>query len=136
VWSLLDDLRTAGVTIVLATHTMEEAERLADHVVVIDKGRAAAAGSVAELTGHGEPRLVFDAAAGLPVDDLTVRLPAGLVAKETTPGHYVIDGAADAHLVANVTSWCAQQDVLVHRIDTERRTLEDVFLDLTGRPVE
>src|SRR4051812_5167238 len=51
-WELLEELRTAGATIVLTTHTMEEAERLADHVVVIDHGRTVASGTVAELAGQ------------------------------------------------------------------------------------
>ena len=50
-WELLEELRASGVTVVLTTHTMEEAERLADHVVVIDRGRTVAAGTVAELAG-------------------------------------------------------------------------------------
>jgi len=56
-WELLEELRTSGVTVVLTTHTMEEAERLADHVVVIDEGRTVASGSVAELAGSGRRSL-------------------------------------------------------------------------------
>ena len=51
-WELLEELRSSGVTVVLTTHTMEEAERLADHVVVIDQGRTVASGTVAELAGN------------------------------------------------------------------------------------
>src|SRR3954454_11598725 len=50
-WELLEELRASGVTVVLTTHTMEEAERLADHVIVIDQGRTVASGTVAELAG-------------------------------------------------------------------------------------
>jgi len=50
-WELLEELRASGVTVVLTTHTMEEAERLADHVVIIDRGRTVASGTVAELAG-------------------------------------------------------------------------------------
>jgi ABC-2 type transport system ATP-binding protein len=55
-WTLIRDLRGAGVTVVLATHLMDEAERLADQVLIIDRGRCVAAGSPAELTG-GSRRL-------------------------------------------------------------------------------
>jgi len=52
-WSLLGELRQAGVGIVLTTHAMDEAETLADHVYIVDRGRVVVAGTVAELTGRG-----------------------------------------------------------------------------------
>ncbi len=51
VWSLVDELRDAGVTVLLTTHSMDDAERLADRLVIIDRGRAVATGTVHELTG-------------------------------------------------------------------------------------
>lgn len=50
-WSLVEDLRAAGVTVILTTHAMDDAEKLADHVVIVDHGRAVAAGTPDELTG-------------------------------------------------------------------------------------
>ena len=50
-WSLVGELRGAGVTVLLTTHAMDEAERLADHVVIVDHGRVVAAGTPHELTG-------------------------------------------------------------------------------------
>ncbi|MEZ5094151.1 ABC transporter ATP-binding protein [Nocardioides sp.] len=52
-WELLEDLRTDGVTVVLTSHHMEEAERLADHVHIVDRGRLVGSGSPAELTDGG-----------------------------------------------------------------------------------
>jgi ABC-2 type transport system ATP-binding protein len=51
VWSLIEELRTAGVTVILTTHAMDDAEHLADHLVIVDRGRAVAAGTTDELTG-------------------------------------------------------------------------------------
>jgi ABC-2 type transport system ATP-binding protein len=53
-WSLLERLRAAGVTLLLTTHAMEEAEALADQVFILDRGRVAVEGTVSELTGTGQ----------------------------------------------------------------------------------
>jgi ABC-2 type transport system ATP-binding protein len=50
-WSLVEELRAAGVTVILTTHAMDDAEKLADHVVIVDRGRAVASGTAQELTG-------------------------------------------------------------------------------------
>jgi ABC-2 type transport system ATP-binding protein len=122
-WELIEALRRDGVTILLTTHLLDEAERLADDVVVVDQGRVVAAGSVAELTRE-QGELRFRATPDL---DLT-----GLDgAREERPGHYVVAGRVDPQLVADVTAWCAQRGVMPEGLRT--RSLEDVFLDLTGR---
>jgi len=53
-WELLDELRSAGVTIVLTTHAMDEAEALADQVFIVDRGQVTISGTVAELTRSGD----------------------------------------------------------------------------------
>jgi len=53
-WQLLDELRAAGVTLVLTTHAMDEAEALADEVYILDAGRVAVSGTVPQLTGAGK----------------------------------------------------------------------------------
>jgi ABC-2 type transport system ATP-binding protein len=54
VWQLVRDLRTAGVTVLLTTHAMDEAAALADRIVIVDAGRVAVAGTVDELTRDGQ----------------------------------------------------------------------------------
>jgi ABC-2 type transport system ATP-binding protein len=91
-WELVRELRTSGTTVVLTTHAMDEAEALADDVVIVDRGRVVASGTPAELTAGGEQR--FTAPPGQTIPGAT----------EEAPGEYVV-----------------------------RRSLEDVFLELTGR---
>ncbi|WP_084958234.1 ABC transporter ATP-binding protein [Thermoactinospora rubra] len=131
-WDLVGELRAAGVSVVLTTHHMDEAERLADHVVIIDHGRVVAEGSPASLTG-AERQLRFRARPGLALEELLTALPVGSAAKESPAGHYIIEGQVDPELLATVTAWCAAEGVTADDLRIERRTLEDVFLELTGR---
>jgi ABC-2 type transport system ATP-binding protein len=121
---------------VLTTHLMDEAERLADHVAVVDAGRVVAQGTPAELTGGGDT-LQFSAAPGLDLSELHAALGDVVKAAEVSPGRYLIDSSdgrpLDPQVIATATSWCATAGVRPDGLSLGRRTLEDVFLDLTGR---
>jgi ABC-2 type transport system ATP-binding protein len=110
-WELLSELRESGVTVVLTTHYLDEAEHLADQVHIIDHGRLVASGTPEELTRGSSA---------------TVRL---VVEKE-------LPADAEAALRASVASWSEEYAVGVRSINFGSRTLEDVFLDLTGRDIE
>jgi ABC-2 type transport system ATP-binding protein len=134
-WDLVTALRDDGVGVILTTHFMEEAERLADHVVIIDHGRAVADGSPVALTGSAG-QLRFRAEPDLDIDSLLTALPAGSAAKESPAGRYLIEvpgGTVQPALLAAVTAWCADRGVLPSSLQIESRTLEDVFLELTGK---
>lgn len=135
VWELVTALRTDGVSVLLTTHAMEEAEELADQVVIIDRGRVVAEGSPRQLTAErpDEAQLRFRARPGLDTTELSAALPDGCRIDETTPGAYLLSGQVDPQVVSAVTAWCAQQGVLAEELHVGRRSLEDVFLDLTGR---
>ncbi|WP_431967582.1 ABC transporter ATP-binding protein [Actinacidiphila sp. bgisy160] len=133
-WELVRELRTDGVTVVLTTHFMDEAEQLADDVAIIDKGRVIAGGTPEELCrGGAENTLRFSGRPGLDLASLLKALPADSAAVELTPGSYRIEGKVGPQMLATVTSWCAQHGVMPDRLAVERRTLEDVFLELTGK---
>ncbi len=133
-WDLIGGLRDAGASVILTTHYMEEAERLADQVAVVDHGRLVAAGTPAELTGTAG-QLRFRAEPGLDTDSLLAALPPASAAKESPAGYYVVEvhDRVDPQLLAAVTAWCAEHGVLAQSLRIENRTLEDVFLELTGR---
>jgi ABC-2 type transport system ATP-binding protein len=134
-WDLVEGLRRDGVTVLLTTHFMDEAEQLADHVVVVDHGRLVTEGTVASLTSHGAAgQLRFTAVPGLDVASLTAALPSGC--RVTAAGSvYLVEGAVGPQLLADVTAWCAQHGVLARDLSVETRTLEDVFLELTGKDI-
>lgn len=135
VWDLVSALRTDGVGVVLTTHLMDEAEALADRVVIVDHGRAVAAGTPAELTrpAGGRQELRFRSQSSLDLDLLVAALPEGCEATETRAGEYVVHGDIDPQTVSTVTAWCARHGVFAEDLRIGQRSLEDVFLDLTGR---
>ncbi|OZD60201.1 spermidine/putrescine ABC transporter ATP-binding protein [Rhodococcus sp. 14-2470-1a] len=134
VWELVDALRRDGVSVLLTTHLMDEAEQLADELVIIDNGKIVASGTASELTKQGaEGRLRFSAPAGLELSLLDAALPAGYHPVEESAGSYAIEGVIEPSILVTVTSWCAEQNVLATELQVDQRRLEDVFLELTGR---
>ncbi len=133
VWELIDALRSDGVTIVLTTHQLSEAEELADQLVIIDRGVAVASGTPAELMRSGaENQLRFRAPRMLDLSLLISALPERYKVTEISPGEYLVEGQIDPQVLATVTAWCARLNVLANDMRVEQRSLEDVFLDLTG----
>ncbi|EST37848.1 spermidine/putrescine ABC transporter ATP-binding protein [Streptomycetaceae bacterium MP113-05] len=133
-WDLVRELRTDGVTVVLSTHHMDEAEQLSDAVAVVDAGKVIAHGTPEELCrGGAENSLRFTGRPGLDLTSLLTALPPDTGAAELSPGDYRLTGAVGPQLLATATSWCAQNGVMPDGIAVERRTLEDVFLELTGK---
>ena len=127
---VIADLRDDGVCVVLTTHELEEAERLADDVVIIDRGVVVAHGTPTELmqSGGGE-QIRFGGPTGLDVAALSAALAAPVV--EERPGEYVVDAPAKPVTVAALTAWLADHDLPLADLRAGRHTLEDVFLRLT-----
>ena len=133
VWDLISALRRDGVAVLLTTHLMEEAEALADDVVIVDHGRVVAHGTPAVLTAGEQQELRFRARAGMGLDGLRAALPTGYGAAEPIAGRYVVQGRINPAVLSVITSWCAEQGALADDVQVARRSLEDVFLELTGR---
>jgi ABC-2 type transport system ATP-binding protein len=138
-WELLEELRTDGATIVLTTHYMDEAERLADHIHIIDQGRMIASGTPLELTRGGTAtiRLVVTKPfpAGAP-DSLRAALGPHVEVTPINDVSLLIAGPADSTTLATVARWCEEQKVLPESLNLGQRNLEDVFLEITGRGLD
>ncbi|KJK59029.1 ABC transporter ATP-binding protein [Saccharothrix sp. ST-888] len=133
-WDLVRELKRDGVTVIVTTHHMDEAEELADQVAVVDRGRVIATGSPAELRGpEGESSLRFEAPAGLDLAALRKLLPEGVAADEISPGRYRVEAKLGPEVLSAITEWCALAGAAPERLTVQLRSLEDVFLDLTGR---
>lgn len=131
VWDLVRALQRDGVTIVLTTHLMDEAESLADRLAIMDHGQLVAHGTPAELTAQTE-------SAGLnfstDIDvDMEALAAAGINATKSRPLHYRLSQAGSPEIIAELSAELARQGVLLRYLDAAHRNLEEVFLDLTGR---
>ena len=129
-WDLIRDLCTAGTTVLLTTHYLDEAEHLADRVGVLVAGRLVAEGTPEELVaGTGSTRVSFELPAA--AADLEAVLPEGAV---VTDGHVefaTADPTADVH---RVTGWAVERGVELAGLTVVRPSLEDVFLSLGEAP--
>jgi ABC-2 type transport system ATP-binding protein len=131
-WELIELVRSRGVTIVLVTHFMEEAERLCDRIALIDAGRLVAVdtpdGYVSGLPAG--QRLRFTPTAEFP-DDLLTDLPE-VHAVHRKAGTVEVTGHGD--LLQAVTSALAARQVMAVDLRLDQPTLDDAFVALTGRP--
>ncbi|MFC8297623.1 ABC transporter ATP-binding protein [Micromonospora orduensis] len=134
-WSLIEQVRDSGVTVILVTHFMEEAERLCDRVAVIDRGRVVALDTPEGLVSTVAPEQRVRFRPSAPIDDrLLTDLPE-VSAVHHSGGQVVVTGAGDVlHAVASVL---ARHQIVAANLRLEQSTLDDAFVELTGhRPTE
>jgi lipooligosaccharide transport system ATP-binding protein len=129
-WDRLYRLKQQGVTLIITTHYMDEAEQLCDRLVVMDKGKIVAEGSPRELIERYSPREVVELRFPVDVQEQVVdRLEGAAKRLEVLPDRvllYTDDGDA-------VTAEVHARELQPETIVTRRSSLEDVFLRLTGR---
>lgn len=131
-WDLVRQIRDRGCTVVLTTHFMEEAERLCDRVMIVDRGRVVALDTPEALVGslNVDKRIVFDLPEGQDVANLT-SLPA--VSRVERSGEQVIVYGHGDRFAGAVVNALEDTGVSFTDLKTEQPNLEDVFLLLTGR---
>lgn len=130
---IVRDLARAGCAVVLATHELDEAERLADRVIIFDQGQVIADGTLADLRrGHDEIRFRSDPDLDLPA----LAAAIGMVASRVGADEYVIDAPPHPKLMAQLTTWLAEQGHPITDLRAGGQRLEDVFRRLTARSDE
>ncbi len=129
-WSLIERVRDSGVTVVLVTHFMEEAERLCDRLAVIDQGRVVALDSPAGLVSAVAPEQRIRFRPSAPVDDrLLTDLPQ-VSAVARSGSQVMVTGTGDVlHAVISVL---ARNQIIAADLRLEQATLDDAFVELTG----
>ncbi|MEV8538174.1 ABC transporter ATP-binding protein [Streptomyces sp. NBC_01288] len=128
-WQLIEDVRASGVTVLLVTHFMEEAQRLCDRIAVIDKGRVAALDTPDGLIRRsaGSTVISFTPSAALDDGDLNA-LPA-LTSVTRKDGRITLSGSDET--VNAVITLLARNHITAHQLRVSDATLDDAFLDLT-----
>ncbi len=134
-WDLIQQQKARGVTILLTTHFMDEAERLADRIAIIDGGKLIALDTPVGLTTSQTTtgtEVRFRAQSGLDVAAMG-KLSAARSAREESPGVYALDTGEPRELLVQLATLLRDLGVDVSELRVGRSTLEDVFIRLTGK---
>ncbi|WP_434620868.1 ABC transporter ATP-binding protein [Arthrobacter sp. A5] len=134
VFELIRELRDEGLAIILTTHLLDDAQKLADYVYIVDDGATVASGTVPELlsqatSAEAQRTITFEAPAGL---DPGAALRAGLSVLETRPGSYAVSGPLEQGDLLALAQWWARLGIMPTSLHLASRSLEDVFLALSG----
>ena len=129
IWQLIREMRDAGTTVLLVTHSMEEAQQLCDRLAIIDAGKVRALGTPQELIGSAAAATVISFAPSAPIDVESLRNLDGVSSARTENGRVVVEGAEDT--AAAVLTHLRQQEVSAHRLRVEEGSLDTAYLDLT-----
>ncbi len=128
--SVIADLRAAGVAVVLTTHDLDEAERVADSLVIVDRGRLVASGTLRELL-EGRDEVSFGGPHDLDVVALSAHL-GGIVVRASAGERYLVEAPGTPALLAALTAWLAERDLALDDLRAGAQRLEDVYLRLIG----
>ncbi len=135
-WEMIEQLRDVGATVLLTTHYMDEAEHLADRIVVISEGLIAAEGTAADLANQVElrTRVTWDPAE-VPIEALSAEFQS-LTGTREADGHsgprLSLETTEVTLVVHALTSWATANNVRIDSLSVMRPNLEDTFLRLTA----
>jgi ABC-2 type transport system ATP-binding protein len=124
---IIDNLRSAGVAVLLTTHVLADIEELADRVIVLRHGVIERSGTLAELRGEASS-LSFDARSGLDLVDLMRGLPDGYTVTEATSRNYIVDGEPTPSVLAAITTWLAEHNEATAGIRVGKLSLEELII--------
>ena len=133
-WQLIESIRERGVTVILVSHLMEEAERLADRVAVFDHGRLIALDTPAGIVSRVDPEQKLRFRPSAPIEDrLLTDLPEVKAVEHSGP---VMTVTGTGNLIHAVTSVLAQHQVVANDLRVEQANLDDAYLALTAHPAK
>ncbi|MDY7104580.1 MAG: ABC transporter ATP-binding protein [Actinomycetota bacterium] len=127
---IVRELRDGGAAVLLTTHELDEAERMADRIAIVDRGRLVTAGTADELRAGSDDVVRFSTPAELDAEAMSSDI--GRPVARVGPGEYEVAAAPSPDVVAAVTSWLASNGIALGELRAGRQRLEDIFLALTG----
>ncbi|MFN2610837.1 MAG: ABC transporter ATP-binding protein [Actinomycetota bacterium] len=128
-WERIQDLKRSGVSILLTTHFLEEAENLADTVAIIDEGRLIEEGQLADLLSVGKH---FEFKTDQPIDAASLSDHLGAKVVSNVAMSYVVEAAPTPSLIALTADFVSSHQALITELKTGRVSLESVFMKLTS----
>jgi ABC-2 type transport system ATP-binding protein len=123
-----------GAAVVLTTHELAEAERVADRLIILSNGKSIAEGTLEQLAGlAGAPGILFEAPAGIDCGSLAAAIGvAADVVTESEAGSYRVTAPGSPARIAALTAWLASKDLTVRNLRTGGGGLEEVYMSLVG----
>jgi ABC-2 type transport system ATP-binding protein len=129
--SIIRELRDSGCCVIVATHELDEAERIADDVLVFHRGNVVASGTLHELRS-GREEIRFRSNSLIDVHSLSTTL--GYTVEQTRQSEFTIAGTSDSRVIVQLTDWAKANNVDIGDIGAGSQRLDDVFRRLTAEP--
>ena len=133
-WDLIEDVRGRGVTVLLVTHSMEEAEHLSDRLALIDQGRVVAIDTPSGLISRAAPATRIRFVPSAPFDPAVLSAMPEVDDVTRTGDQLVVTGTGN--VLNSVMAELARRQIIAEMLRVEQTTLDDAFLTLTGRTTE
>lgn len=132
IWTILEQLKAKGTTLILTTHYMEEAQHLCERIVVLDHGKIIAQGQLTDLLSDGGGEMVVFKSARSPSAQLLQKL-RGVLRVELSEGGGRLIVSNMLQVLPRFIALMKKLRIAVHDVECRKMTLDDIFISLTGR---
>ena len=133
IWSIVENLRERGKTVVMTTHYMEEAEQLCHRLAIIDRGKIIAMDTPDNLINKADLSTLIEFSTSKELDGLAKNIPGICKVNNGSARKYSVQTKAVSMILKDLTNLCYDNHIELENISVRQATLEDVFLSMTGR---
>ena len=133
IWSIVENLRERGKTVVMTTHYMEEAEQLCHRLAIIDRGKIIAMDTPDNLINKADLSTLIEFSTSKELDGLAKNIPGICKVNNGSARKYSVQTKAVSMILKDLTNLCYDNNIELENISVRQATLEDVFLSMTGR---